>query len=42
MQVYYLVSKLNDKWVIDERTILDEEEVTDATTIDNIKSRVGQ
>jgi hypothetical protein len=42
MQVYYLVSKLNDKWVIDERTVLDEEEVTDASTIESIKSRVGQ
>ncbi|MBO5388168.1 MAG: hypothetical protein J6A59_08515 [Lachnospiraceae bacterium] len=40
MQVYYLVSKLNDVWVIDERTILDEKEVTEATEISNIESRV--
>jgi hypothetical protein len=42
MEVYYLVSKLNDKWVIDERTILDEEEITNAVDIQTIKERVGQ
>lgn len=41
MQVYYLVSKMNDTWVIDERTIIDENEV-EGTNLDNIKSRVGQ
>jgi hypothetical protein len=40
-QVYYLVSKMNDIWVIDERTIMDEREVT-GTDLENIKSRVGQ
>lgn len=41
MQVYYLVSKMNDVWVIDERTIIDEYKVT-GTDLDNIKARVGQ
>ena len=40
MQVYYLVSKLNDVWVIDERTILDEKEVKDANELNNIKDRM--
>ena len=40
MQVYYIVSKLNDVWVIDERTILDEREVTEQCEIDNILSIV--
>ena len=42
MQVYYLVSKMNDTWVIDERTVIDEEEITDSGEISNIKARVGQ
>lgn len=42
MQVYYLVSNLNDVWVIDERTILDEYKVTEPNQINDIKSRVGQ
>lgn len=42
MEVYYLVSKLNDVWVIDERTVLDEKEITESTELENIKSRVGQ
>lgn len=42
MEVYYLVSKLNDVWVIDERTVLDEKEVNEPTELENIKSRVGQ
>lgn len=42
MQVYYLVSKLNDVWVIDERTILDETEIKEQAEIDSIKERVGQ
>ena len=28
MQVYYLVSKLNDVWVIDQRTIIDEYDIS--------------
>lgn len=42
MQVYYLVSKLNDVWVIDERTILDTKESVEGGELDNIKQRVGQ
>lgn len=42
MQVYYLVSNLNDVWVIDEMTILDEYKVTDPTLLQSIKERVGQ
>ena len=41
MQVYYLVSNLNDVWVIDERTILDEYVMDDQNQIDNVKQRVG-
>lgn len=41
MQVYYLVSKMNDTWVIDERTIIDEYKV-DGNELENIKARVGQ
>lgn len=41
MQVYYLVSNLNDVWVIDERTVLDEYVIDDQNQIDNIKQRVG-
>lgn len=40
MQVYYLVSNMNDIWVIDERTIL-EEEIINGNEIQNIKSRIG-
>lgn len=42
MQVYYLVSNLNDVWVIDEMTILDEYKVTDPNILQSIKERVGQ
>ena len=42
MQVYYLVSCLNDVWVIDERTVLDEYDITEQTELNNIKERVGQ
>ena len=45
MTVYYLVSCLNDEWVIDERTIMDEHEVDgnkNAKELENIKSRIGQ
>lgn len=41
MQVYYLVSKMNDTWVIDERTIIDEYKV-EGNELENIKARVGQ
>lgn len=41
MQVYYLVSKMNDTWVIDERTIIDESEVED-TEFNSIQSRLEQ
>ena len=41
MQVYYLVSKMNDNWVIDERKIIDEYKVS-GTDLENIKARVGQ
>jgi hypothetical protein len=40
-QVYYLVSKMNDVWVIDERTVIDDREVT-GSDLDSIKSRLGQ
>lgn len=40
MQVYYLVSNLNDVWVIDERTIIDEKEVKSTAELDSIKSRL--
>lgn len=42
MNVYYLVSCLNDEWVIDERTIMDEYEVDNATELQNIKDRISQ
>lgn len=42
MQVYYLVSMENDKWVIAERTVLDEYEVKDQELMTSIKERVGQ
>lgn len=41
MTVYYLVSNMNDAWVIDERTVLDERDVT-GNELSNIKGRVGQ
>lgn len=41
MQVYYLVSKMNDEWVIDERTVIDEY-VVEGSELNNIKERVGQ
>ena len=41
MQVYYLVSKMNDEWVIDERRIIDEYKVS-GSDLENIKPRVGQ
>ena len=40
-QVYYLVSKMNDEWVIDERTVIDEY-VVEGSELSNIKDRVGQ
>jgi len=40
MQVYYLASNMNDVWVIDERTILDERDVSGAD-LSNIQSRIN-
>lgn len=42
MQVYYLVSLENDRWVIDERNVLDEYEISDAETLSTVQGRVGQ
>lgn len=39
LRVYYLVSCINDKWTIDERTVLEETDV-EGTELDNIKSRI--
>ena len=41
LQVYYLVSNMNDKWVIDEVNIIEEEVLKDKATIENVKERVG-
>ena len=41
MRVYYLVSKMEDEWVIDERTVIDEYKVT-GDEMSSIKERVGQ
>ena len=41
MKVYYLVSVNNDSWVIDERTILDENLIDDESTVNNICERLG-
>ena len=41
MQVYYLISNMNDAWVVDERTVIDERSVT-GVELQNIKDRVGQ
>lgn len=41
MQVYYLVSKMGDNWVIDERTVIDEVEAVTGDDLNNIKSRIG-
>lgn len=41
MRVYYLVSKMEDEWVIDERTVIDEYQVNGAE-LASIKERVGQ
>ena len=37
MEVYYLVSKMHDEWVIDERRVINSEEYTgnDLTTMQN-------
>lgn len=40
-QVYYLVSKMDDYWVIDERTVLDDSEIEGAQ-LEQVKERVGQ
>lgn len=41
MQVYYLVSKMNDYWVIDERTIIDEYDV-DGNSLSEIRDRIDK
>ena len=41
MQVYYLVSKMGDNWVIDERTIIDEIPEVKGDDLNKIKSRIG-
>lgn len=40
-QVYYLVSKMDDYWVIDERTVLDESDIS-GSQLEQVKERVGQ
>lgn len=40
MQVYYLISKMDDYWVIDERTVIDEYSVSDAE-LQSIRDRIG-
>jgi hypothetical protein len=42
MQVYYLARIENDEWVIAERTVLDEYEITDAEKLASVQERVGQ
>lgn len=42
MQVYYLAHIENDEWVIAERTVLDEYEITDAEKLASVQERVGQ
>lgn len=40
MQVYYLVSKMNDYWVIDERRIIDERDV-EGNELNSLKESMG-
>ena len=42
MQVYYLAHIENDEWVIAERTVLDEYDITDAEKLAAVQERVGQ
>lgn len=42
MQVYYLAHVENDEWVIAERTVLDEYEITDIEKLASVQERVGQ
>ena len=42
MQVYYLAHIENDEWVIAERTVLDEYEITDEEKLASVQERVGQ
>ena len=39
MEVYYLISNMNDKWVIDERKVLDEEDI-DGELLNTAVSRI--
>jgi len=41
MQVYYLVSRMGQEWVIDERTVLDKKEVA-GSDLNDIASRISQ
>ena len=41
MQVYYLVSVNNDVWVIDERTVMNEENIEDAGRLSELCDRLG-
>lgn len=41
MSVYYLVSRMNDIWVIDERTVMDERDVS-GSELQGIRERLGQ
>ena len=40
MEVYYLVSRMNGEWVIDERTVLNEETIN-GSEINNVMSRLN-
>lgn len=42
MQVYYLAHIENDEWVIAERTVLDEYEITNQEQLKAVQERVGQ
>ena len=42
MQVYYLAHIENDEWVIAERTVLDEYEITNTEQLKTVQERVGQ
>ena len=40
MEVYYLVSRMNGEWVIDERTVLNEETIN-GSEINNVMGRLN-
>lgn len=41
MEVYYLVSLQNDQWVIDERKVLDSDELEGEAAIQPVRERIG-